>query len=178
MATLDVLSADWHAVRVAGSRTDRQNDPVSGEALLVGFGETRYMRRPPTETTTPGLLARAARDALADAGLEPADVDGLGVASFSLAPDRAIDLSVRLGLTCSWLMDAGTGGASTLDMLQHARRAVEAGDAQTVVLVAGDHLDRQSFVELVDGYNVATREHLAPIPSGGPNAMFALLTND
>ena len=28
----------------------------------------------------------------------------------------------------------------------------------------------------MDEYNVATRDHLAPIPFGGPNALFALLT--
>jgi acetyl-CoA acetyltransferase len=150
---------------------------VSDEALLVGFGETRYVRKPPPETTTEALLAHVARIALDDAGLEPSDVDGLGVSSFTLVPDRAVDLSVRLGLTCSWLMDAGTGGASALDMLQNARRAIEAGDAETVVLAAGDHFgDTRAFAELVDGYNIATREHLAPIPTGGPNALFALLT--
>ena len=73
-------------------------------------------------------------------------------------------------------MDAGTGGASAVDMLQHARRAVEAGDAQTVLLVAGDHLNKAAFGRLVDEYNVATRDHLAPLPAGGPNAVFAMLT--
>ena len=33
-----------------------------------------------------------------------------------------------------------------------------------------------SFSQLVDEYNVATREHLATIPTGGPNAIFAMLT--
>lgn len=114
--------------------------------------------------------------ALDDAELEPSDVDGLGVASFSLAPDHAIDLASRLGLRCSWLMDAANGGAAALDMLQHARRAVESGDANTILLVAGDRMDRAAFSHLVENYNVATREHLAPIPTAGPNAVFAMLT--
>lgn len=102
-------------------------------------------------------------------------MDGLGVASFSLAPDHAIDLAVRLGLRPRWLMDGMTGGAAGLDMLQHARRAVEAGDARTILLVAGDRLESSDFVRLVDHFNVATRDHLTPIPTGGPNALFALL---
>ena len=61
-------------------------------------------------------------------------------------------------------------------MLQHARRAVEAGDARCVLLLAGDRLDADDFVRLVDEFNTATRDHLAPIPTGGPNALFALLT--
>ncbi len=122
------------------------------------------------------MLVDAAQRALADAGLAPGDIDGLGVASFSLAPDHAIDLAVRLGLRVRWLMDSANGGASAIEMLQHARRAVEAGDARHVLLVAGDRLDPDTFVHLVDEYNTATRDHLAPLPTGGPNALFALLT--
>jgi len=149
---------------------------MNREALIVGAGTTPYTRRPSPEVTTTRLLAQAAREALGSAGLEPRDVDGLGVASFSLAPDRAIDLAVRLGLRPRWLMDGTTGGAAAMDMLQHARRAVEAGDARAILLVAGDRLDASDFRELVDNFNVATRDHLAPIPTGGPNALFALLT--
>lgn len=149
---------------------------VEGEARIVGAGEARYSRHPAAGVTTASLLAEAARAALADAGLTPAGVDGLAVASFSLAPDRAIDLAFRLGLTLRWLHDAHTGGASGVDMLQHARRAVEAGDATSVLVLAGDRLDPPDFARLLDEYNSATRDHLAPIPAGGPNALFAMLT--
>lgn len=145
-------------------------------ALIVGAGESRYARHPADDVTTPRLLAEAARRALASASLEPAEIDGLAVSSFSLAPDRAVDLAVRLGLRLRWLMDGGTGGAAGIDMLQHARRAVEAGDARAVLLVAGDRLDPPDFARLVDTYNSYTREFLAPLPAGGPNALFALLT--
>jgi acetyl-CoA acetyltransferase len=145
-------------------------------AVVVGTGETRYLRRPGAELTTRHVLAAAARGALEDAGLEAREVDGLGVSSFSLQPDRAIDLAVRLGLRLRWIADAGTGGASAVDLLQHAVRAVEAGDASAVLLVAGDVLRPADFRALVDDYNVATREHLAGIPHGGPNGIFAMLT--
>ena len=62
---------------------------------------------------------RAARSTTRDS--RRAAIDGLGVASFTLAPDHAIDLAVALGLRVSWLMDAATGGAAGIDMLQHAR---------------------------------------------------------
>lgn len=146
------------------------------EPRILGAAETAYIRHPDPSLTTHRLLAQAARLALEDAGLEPGDVDGLGVASFSLAPDHAIDLAVRLGLRIRWLMDSRTGGASAIDMLQHGRRAIEAGDARVVLLVAGDALRSADFRALVDTYNVATRDHLAPIPHGGPNSLFALLT--
>ena len=149
---------------------------VCVEALITGAAEAPYERHPGSDVTTLSLLADACRRALADAGREPREVDGLGVASFSLAPDHSIDVAARLGLRVSWLMDAATGGASGIDMLQHARRAVEAGDSRCVLLVAGDRLDPGAFVKLVDEYNSATRDHLAPLPTGGPNALFAMLT--
>src|SRR5215208_8106812 len=110
-------------------------------ALIVGAGQSPYARRAAPGATTSSLIADAGRRALEDAGLTPADVDGIAVSSFSLAPDHAIDLAWRLGLRVRWLMDAWTGGACGIDMLQHARRAIEGGDATTVLLVAGDVLD-------------------------------------
>jgi acetyl-CoA acetyltransferase len=149
---------------------------VGAAAVLVGAGEAPYVRRAPAGATTLGVLADAARRALDDAGVEPAQVDGLGVSSFSLAPDHAVDVAWRLGLNVRWLMDAHTGGASALDLLQHARRAVECGDASTILLLAGDVLHPDGFRTLVDGFNSAARDHLAPLPAGGPNALFALVT--
>jgi acetyl-CoA acetyltransferase len=61
-------------------------------------------------------------------------------------------------------------------MLQHAVRAVEAGDARTIVILAGDHFAGDDFRRLVDRYNRATELYLAPIPTGGPNVLFAHLT--
>lgn len=149
---------------------------MSGDPTIIAAAESPYTRHPQAGLTTPAVLADAARRALDDAGLAPDGIDGLGVASFTLAPDHAIDLAVALGLRLSWLMDGCTGGAAGIDMLQHALRAVAAGDASRILLLAGDVFRAGAFVQLVDGYNVATREHLAPIPFGGPNALFALLT--
>jgi acetyl-CoA acetyltransferase len=146
------------------------------EALIAGAFETAYTRHPDESQTTERLIADAVVGALAEAGLSREDVDGFAVSSFSLKPDHAIDLAWKLGLKLRWLMEDTNGGASGLNMLQHAVRAVEAGDAETVVVCAGDRLERDSFRELVDNYNVATRDHLAPLGFGGPNALFALVT--
>jgi acetyl-CoA acetyltransferase len=146
------------------------------EAVIVGVGTSRYTRHPPVRSTTERVLVEAMRAAITDAGLHVGDVDGLGVSSFTLGPDHAIDLAWRAGLRLRWIVDDSTGGASGLNMLGLARRAIEAGDADAIVLVAGDRILGREFIELVDNYNVATRDHLAPIPFGGPNAVFALLT--
>jgi acetyl-CoA acetyltransferase len=146
------------------------------EAVIAGAGEVPYTRKPPPGTTTESLLAAAAEQALADAGIEPRTIEGLAVASFSHAPDHAVDLAWKLGLRLRWLMDDANGGVSGLNMLQHALRAVEAGDADAVLVLAGDCLTPGEFAQLVTGYNTATREYLAPLRFGGPNALFALLT--
>ena len=48
---------------------------------------------------------------------------------------------------------APNGGASGIQMIQHAMRALDAGDASTIVLVAGDHFTREDFRSLLDEYN-------------------------
>jgi acetyl-CoA acetyltransferase len=149
---------------------------VGADALIAGAAETAYQRHPGPDVRTEALLAEAVLGALADAGLERDEVDGLGVASFSLAPDHAIDLAWKLGLRLRWVMEDANGGAGALNLLAHARRAIEAGDAEVVVLVAGDRLDKQRFHALADAYNQVTRDHLAPLPLHGPNALFAFLT--
>ncbi len=146
------------------------------QPVIAGAFETPYTRHPPPQTTTLRLLGDAARGALADAKTSATDIDGLAVASFSLKPDHAIDLAWRLGLHLTWLMEDTNGGASGVNMIQHAVRAIEAGDATAILILAGDHLTREDFKDLVDNYNSATRDHLAPLDFGGPNSVFAMLT--
>ena len=121
---------------------------------IVGVGETPALRHPGPDCSTAGLIAQAVRLALDDAGLRPADVDGLGVASFTLRPDRAIDLAWRLGLTLGWCMQDEMGGASGINMLRHAWLALQAGQARTIVLAAGDHFTGADFAALVRGLSL------------------------
>jgi len=96
-------------------------------AVIVGAVESPYTRHPPEGTRTETLLADAFALALESTGIDREDVDGLGVASFTHRPDRAIDLAWKLGLRPRWLMDDGNGGASGIQLLQHAVRAIQAG---------------------------------------------------
>jgi len=143
-------------------------------AAIAAAVEVPYQRRA-TDVSTEKLLSQAFVAALAQAGLSPRDVDGLGVSSFTLAPDHAIDLAWRLGLSLRWAMDDCHGGATGINLLQHAVRAVQAGDANVIVLVAGDHFESADFRRLQDHYNVTTRDHLRPLQAT-PNALFAMLT--
>ena len=99
---------------------------------------------------TGDLLAQAFRSALAQSGFSSKDVDGLGVASFTLAPDHAIDLAWKLGLSPRWSMDDCHGGASAINLLQHAIRAIQAGDANVIALLSGDHFQPADFRQLAE----------------------------
>ena len=142
---------------------------------IVGAAEVAY-RRKATDASTLGLLRQAFQQAIGHAGVEHRAVDGVAVASFTLRPDHAIDVAWQLGLSPRWCMEDSNGGASGINMLQHAARAIQAGDAETIVILAGDHFQPGDFKDLVENYNATTRDHLAPLGFGGPNAPFALLT--
>lgn len=147
-----------------------------GDARLVAPVEINYTRHPAAHLSTPRLLASALHACVSEAGLSVGRIDGLAVSSFTLRPDTAIDLAWRCGLSLRWLEQDSTGGASAVAMVQKAARAVEAGDAEAIVVLAGDVLSKQAFTDLVRSYNLATAEHLTPLPAVGPNAQFALLT--
>ncbi|MGV2864113.1 thiolase family protein [Achromobacter sp. AGC39] len=143
---------------------------------IVAVGETPALRHPEPGCTTAGLMAQAIGQALRHAGLTPAQVDGLGVASFTLRPDRAIDLAWQLGLRLNWCMQDELGGASAINLLRQAWLALQAGQAQTIVLVSGDHFTGADFAQLVRGYNRSAQDYLSPLGCQGPNPLFAMLT--
>ncbi len=88
------------------------------EALIQGAVEIPYSRR--SDQSTTHWLGRAFDSIVRQHELDVSRIDGLGVASFTLRPDRCIDLAWRLGLSLSWFMDDGNGGTSGLNLLQHA----------------------------------------------------------
>jgi acetyl-CoA acetyltransferase len=143
--------------------------------LLTAAVEVPYRRQAPAASTA-DLLAQAFGAALADSGFAAKDIDGLGVASFTLTPDHAVDLAWRLGLSPRWCMDDCHGGASAINLLQHAIRAIQHGDAKVIALVSGDRFEPADFRQLIEHYNLTTRHLLRPLENGGPNSLFAMLT--
>jgi acetyl-CoA acetyltransferase len=81
------------------------------------------------------LMAQASRRALADAGLSPADVDGLASTGQGTLPP--VDVAEYLGLRPKWLDSTAVGGASWEVMASHAADAITAGHADVVLLTYG-----------------------------------------
>src|SRR6516162_11930228 len=82
------------------------------------------------------FLGRAVAELLAAAKIPKARIDGLAVASFTLAPDTAVGLTQHLDLSLRWLDHIPMGGAAGIVALRRAVRAVESGDAEAVACIA------------------------------------------
>src|SRR5690349_2540762 len=146
-------------------------------AAIIGVGQSAYTRRPAPGQSTHTFIRDAVVAALADAGIDARDVQGMAVASFSLAPDTAVDLSWKLGLPLRWLLQDTNGGSSAMNMLGHALRGVEAGAADVIVVIGGDATGLAGYGRIASNYNIATRDHLAPLGHGGPNGVYALVAS-
>ncbi len=107
-------------------------------AAIIGVGQSAYMRRPQSGQTTHTFIRDAVVAALQDAAIDASEIQGMAVTSFSIAPDTAIDLAWRLGLSLRWLLQDTNGGSSAMNMLGHALRGVETGAASPILVVAGD----------------------------------------
>src|SRR4029077_15045695 len=75
------------------------------------------------------FLARALASLLEEAHLAKPQIDGLCVASFTLAPDTAVGLTQHLGLSLRWLDHIPMGGASGIVSIRGAAPAAGGGAA-------------------------------------------------
>src|ERR1700691_3478746 len=98
-------------------------------AAIIAVGQSAYVRRPQSGQTTHTFIRDAIVAALQDSELEASEIQGMALTSFSIAPDTAIDLAWRLGLSLRWLLQDTNGGSSAMNMLGHALRGVETGAA-------------------------------------------------
>ena len=107
---------------------------LSNACAIVGIGQTPFTRG--TDLSTLDLHLAAALEALDDAGLTSADIDG--VMPNELAGTLAEDFILNLGISdLAFSSTIRTGGASFVSAIQSASLAIAGGVAETVLLVAG-----------------------------------------
>jgi acetyl-CoA acetyltransferase len=123
------------------------------------------------------FLGQALQRLCAASGLNKEQFDGLTISSFTLAPDTAAGATQHLGLSPRWLDHIPTGGASGVMALRRAARAVQAGDADIVACIAADTNHVDSFRLSLGSFSQFARDATYPYGSGGPNALFAFITD-
>jgi len=123
-------------------------------------------------------IGRALHDLVKRAGIQPSDIDGFCVSSFTVGPDTAVGLTQHFGLSPRWLDHIPFGGASGIVALRRAARAVQAGDADIVAVVAGDTNHVDSFRKTLATFSRFAQDAVYPYGSGGANASFAMITKN
>jgi acetyl-CoA acetyltransferase len=123
------------------------------------------------------FIARALAQLLEASGLAKENIDGLSLASFTLAPDTAIGVTQHVGICVRWLDFIQLGGASGIVALRRALRAVQAGDAEIVACIGADTNQAGSFQTTLANFSQFARDAVIPYGAGGPNASFAMLTS-
>src|ERR1700720_4176376 len=96
-----------------------------GTIAIVGAAETTRLGVIP-DMPQIQLHADAALNAMADAGLKPADIDGIATAG-----ETPVTVAHYLGLTPKWVDGTAVGGCSFMIHVRHAAAAIAAGLCET-----------------------------------------------
>lgn len=112
--------------------------------------------------------------ALASAGVDHGEVDGLSISSSTLRGDNAITASEHFGLRLNWARGSIAGGAGSLVTVMDAVEAVRRGQARYVLCLAGARQDKHLFRSRTDSFNEAVSSYLTPHGVGGMGGLFAL----
>jgi acetyl-CoA acetyltransferase len=103
---------------------------MSGSAAVAGIGATAFAKD--SGRSELRLAVEAVRDALADAGLAPSDVDGL--VTFTMDATAQIAVARELGIReLRFFSQIGYGGGAACAVVQQAAMAVATGVAEVVV---------------------------------------------
>jgi acetyl-CoA acetyltransferase len=101
---------------------------------IVGAAETAEIGT--VNASSLALATEAARRALDDCGLRPADVDGVAISG--LQPYLPTFVAHSLGIEARWVDATMVGGCSNLVHLRHAVAAITSGQCEVVLITHGE----------------------------------------
>lgn len=104
---------------------------AAGTTAIAGIGQTEFSKN--SGRSELQLAAEAVRAAIADAGLRPADIDGL--VTFTIDANDELQLIRSVGIEAlTWTSRTPFGGGGASATVQHAAAAVASGAASAVVV--------------------------------------------
>jgi acetyl-CoA acetyltransferase len=122
---------------------------LSGKAAIVGIGATEFSKN--SGRSELRLAAEAVRAAIADAGLQPADVDGLVTFTQDTNTEAAVAREVGIP-SLSFFSRVHYGGGAACATVQQAAMAVATGVAEVVVCYrAFNERSGQRFGQVMTG---------------------------
>ncbi|MGW7464288.1 lipid-transfer protein [Streptomyces xantholiticus] len=149
--------------------TVRDKDALGGRAAIVGIGATEFSKD--SGRSELKLAVEAVRAAIDDAGLSPADVDGMVTFTMDTSPEITVAQAAGIG-ELSFFSRVHYGGGAACATVQQAALAVAAGIADVVVCYrAFNERSGRRF-----GSGVQHREPSAEGVALGWNLPFGLLT--
>ncbi|MET7785407.1 lipid-transfer protein [Streptomyces sp900116325] len=147
----------------------RRADSLGGRAAIVGIGATEFSKD--SGRSELKLAVEAVRAALDDAGLTPADVDGLVTFTMDTSPEITVAQAAGMA-ELSFFSRIHYGGGAACATVQQAALAVASGVADVVVCYrAFNERSGRRF-----GSGVQHREPTAEGTALGWNLPFGLLT--
>src|SRR5262245_3830687 len=148
---------------------------LRGRAAVVGIAELPPSKSPEGRTAL-GLISEVSLAALDDAGLKPADVDGIVVCpammQYSMLWPSVV--AEHLGLKPTYLEFVDLGGATSCAMVARAATAIANGQATTVLCVHGDTWDPKGMYLKPPPLFLPLRDFTMPYGAAGANADYAM----
>lgn len=146
-----------------------------GQSVITGFAELPSAKTPGGQSTL-ALIARLAREAIADAALSREQIDGLlvTVPVFGYSAFFPSVVADNLGLELAYFDVVELGGASSAGMVWRAAAAIEAGLCNHVLCVTADLSGGEATpfgLLLPPGDN----EFEQPFGASPPNAGYAMV---
>ncbi|HLA19813.1 MAG TPA: thiolase, partial [Dehalococcoidia bacterium] len=157
------------------SLTNGDRRRLSGRVAIVGADESDEIGIVPHKSTLE-LHAEAARNALADAGIEMSEVDGVFTAGPGWSP--SLQVAEYLGISPKYTDGTAVGGSSFVIHVEHAAAAIEAGLINVALITHGQtgYSDRNrpgAGRGTLDPWFPASQFE-APYHVGGPPSVYAL----